>query len=303
MPVVSRVYWKGFLRLSLVTINVEVYSAVDSGADISFRQIHKPSGKRIKYEKVVPGIGAIESSDIVKGYEVDNDSYVLIEPDEIKALKLESERALDLVQFVDADEIDARYFERPYYVRPADEPSTDGFMVIAEALKKSGKVGLGQVTMRGREYLVAISPILEGKGLLMEVLRYDREVREAKPFFDDLPVKDLDTEMVDLASELIERKAAPFDAGAFEDRYAVALKALVEKKAKGAKVVAKTDDDVPRSAEVVDLMEALKKSVSAKATGKGGKSATRGNTKKPASDSATSPSSGRKGSSSRKSAG
>ena len=297
MPVVSRVYWKGFLRLSLVTINIEIYSAVDSGADISFRQIHKPSGKRVKYEKVVPGIGAVESSDIVKGYEVDNDTYVLIEPDEIKALKLESERSLDLVQFVDAEEIDARYFERPYYVRPADEPSTDGFMVIAQALKASGKVGLGQVTMRGREYLAAISPMLDGQGLLMEVLRYDREVRKAKPFFDDLPQKTLDKEMVALASELIERKAAPFDPSAFEDRYAVALKALVEKKAKGAKVVSKTDDDLPRSAEVVDLMEALKKSVG----GKGGKSTSRGGKKSATSDD-TSTTGGRRRSSSRKTA-
>lgn len=268
MPVVARAYWKGFLRLSLVTINVEIYSAVDSGADISFRQIHKPSGKRVKYEKSVPGVGPIESSDIVKGYEVDDDTYVLIEPEEIKALQLESQKSLDLIQFIDASEIDARYYERPYYVMPADEPSTDGYQVIAQALAKAGKVGLGQVTMRGREFLVAIAPIENGKGLLMEILRYDREVRPAKAFFDELPDKKLDKQMVTLASELIEGKAAPFDPAAFEDRYALALRELVEEKAKGRKLVTTTDQDIPASAEVIDLMEALKKSVSGKAAAK-----------------------------------
>ena len=142
MPVVSRAYWKGYLRLSLVTINVEIYSAVEAGAEISFRQIHKPSGQRVKYTKSVPGIGEIDNADIVKGYEVDDDTYVLIEPDEIKALQLESEKSLDLVQFIDAGEIDARYYERPYYVMPADNASTDGYLVIAQALAKPGKVGI-----------------------------------------------------------------------------------------------------------------------------------------------------------------
>lgn len=265
MPVVARAYWKGFLRLSLVTVNVEIFSAVDSGADISFRQIHKPSGKRIKYEKTVPGVGEVKSSDIVKGYEVDDDTYVLIEPDEIKALQLESQKSLDLVQFIDASEIDARYFERPYYVLPADEPSEEGYMVIAQALAASGKVGLGQVTMRGREHLVAVTPMKDGEGLLMEMLRYEREIRPAKAFFDELPEQKLDKEMVSLATELIDRKSAPFDPSVFQDRYQVALKELVDEKAKGRKVVSTKDEDIPASADVIDLMEALKKSVSDKA--------------------------------------
>lgn len=264
MPVVARAYWKGFLRLSLVTINVEIFSAVESSADISFRQIHKPSGQRVKYQKMVPGVGEVESSDIVKGYEVDDDTYVLVEPSELKALQLESQKSLDLVQFIDASEIDARYYERPYYVMPADEPSTDGYLVIAQALAKAGKVGLGQVTMRGREYLVAITPIEDGKGLLMEILRYDREVRPSKAFFDELPDKKIDGELIKLASELISGKSAPFDPTAFEDRYAVALRDLVDEKAKGRKLVTTRDEDVPASAEIIDLMEALKKSVSGK---------------------------------------
>lgn len=264
MPVVARAYWKGFLRLSLVTINVEIFSAVESAADIAFRQIHKPSGQRIKYQKVVPGIGEVETSDIVKGYEVDDDTYVLVEPDELKALQLESQKSLDLIQFIDADEIDARYYERPYYVMPADEPSTDGYQVIAQALAKAGKVGLGQVTMRGREYLVAIAPVENGKGLLMEILRYQREVRPAKAFFDELPEKKIDGELIKLASELINGKSAPFDPGAFEDRYAAALRDLVDEKAKGRKLVTARQEDIPASAEIIDLMDALKKSVSGK---------------------------------------
>jgi DNA end-binding protein Ku len=265
MPVVARAYWKGFLRLSLVTVNVEIYPAIDTSADISFRQIHKPSGQRVRYQKVVPGVGEVESSDIVKGFEIDDDTYVLVEPDEVRALQLESERALDLVQFIDADEIDARYFERPYYVLPADEPSTDGYRVIAAALAAAGKVGLGQVTMRGREYLVAIAPIEDARGLLMEILHYAREIRPAKAFFDELPETKVDKEMVSLATELIARKTAAFDPGAFHDRYAAALRALVEEKAKGRKIVTTTAEELPPSAEVIDLMEALKKSVSGSA--------------------------------------
>ena len=285
MPVVARAYWKGFLRLSLVTVNVEIYPAIDTGSDISFRQIHKPTGQRVRYQKTVPGGGEVDSSDIVKGYEINDDTYVLIEPDEIKALQLESERSLDLIQFIDASEIDARYFERPYYVLPADKPSTDGYRVIAAALAEAGKVGLGQVTMRGREYLVAIAPIENARGLLMEILRYEREIRPAKAFFDELPDTELDKELVSLAAELIERKRAPFDPAAFSDRYSAALRQLVEEKAKGRETVSTTAEELPPSAEIIDLMEALKKSVSGSAKAKRGSTKTApSKSKKPASN-------------------
>ena len=149
-----RAYWKGYLRLSLVTIGVEVYNGVESKSEISFRQIHKPSGKRVNYEKTVSGVGKIQTSDIVKGYEVDKDTYVLIEPEEIDSLKIESKKTIDLVQFVDAKEIDYRYFERPYFVAPADALAGEGFVVIRDALRKTGKLGLAQVTIAGREWLV-----------------------------------------------------------------------------------------------------------------------------------------------------
>ncbi|MGD9785906.1 MAG: Ku protein [Hyphomicrobiaceae bacterium] len=268
MPKKHRAYWKGYLRLSLVTIGVEIYNAVESGSEISFRQIHKPSGKRVNYEKVVQGIGKIENSDIVKGYEVDTDTYVIVEPDEIDALKLESKKTIDLVQFVNADEVDHRYFERPYFVAPADSLAGEGYVVIRDALRKTGKYGLAQVTIGGREWLVAIAPL--GDGLVMEMLRYAGELRDPADFFEEVPTAKPQKEMVDLAVQLIEQKSSVFKPAAFQDRYQVALKALVQEKLKGNKVVAAEDPAVrPSGANVVDLMEALKRSVTQSEPAKG----------------------------------
>src|SRR3954468_7186736 len=158
----GRAYWKGFLRLSLVTIAVEVYNAIDTAADISFNQIHKPTGKRVNYVKTVPGVGPVESKDIVKGYAIDKDTYVTLETEELEGIRLETKKTLDLNEFVDRKEIDPRYFERPYYIVPADEYAAEGYLVIREALREMDKVGIGQVTMSGREYLVAVGPIEKG---------------------------------------------------------------------------------------------------------------------------------------------
>lgn len=258
MPKAARAYWKGFLRLSLVTIGVEIYNAVESKADISFRQIHKPSGKRVNYEKVVAGIGKIDTKDIVKGYEVDKDTYVTLDPEEIDAVKLESKKTIDLVQFVDARDIDYRYFERPYFIAPTDELSGEGYVVIRDALRKTGKVGLAQVTISGREWLVAIAPL--GDGLVMEMLRYAEELRQPEDFFDEVPGAKPDKEMVDLAVQLIGKKSGAFKPEKFEDHYQTALKALVQDKLKGRKIVAH-EQDRPKGGNIVDLMEALKRSV------------------------------------------
>lgn len=255
----ARAYWKGFLRLSLVSIGVEIYSAVESKSDVSFRQIHKPSGRRVKYQKIVQGVGEIENADIVKGYEVDTDTYVTIEPEEIDALKLESKKTIDLAQFVDADEIDYRYFERPYFIVPADEMSGEGYVVIRDALRKTGKVGLAQVTIAGREWLVAISPLEDG--MVMEMLRYAEELRDPADFFDEVPTAKPDKEMVDLAEQLIGKKSAAFSPDKFEDHYQTALKQLVQDKVKGRKIIAPHEEARPKGTNVVDLMEALKKSV------------------------------------------
>jgi DNA end-binding protein Ku len=259
----ARAYWKGYLRLSLVSIAVEIFNGVESKSEISFRQIHKPSGRRVNYEKVVQGVGKIDNADIVKGYEVDTDTYITLDADEIYAHKLESKQTIDLVQFVDAKEIDYRYFERPYFVAPADTLAGEGYVVIRDALRKTGKIGLAQVTIGGREWLVAIAPLEDG--LVMEMLRYADELRDPADFFDEVPNTKPDAEMVELATQLISKKSAPFQADKFEDHYQTALKELVREKLKGNKIVAPHEEARPKGTNVVDLMEALKRSVGGQA--------------------------------------
>ncbi len=257
----ARAYWKGYLRLSLVTIGVELFSAVSSSSRLALHQIHEPSGKRIRYQKVAPGVGPVDNDDIVKGFEVDKDRYVVLEPDELDAIKLESKRSIELVQFVDHCEIDPRYHEKPYYVVPSDdEVAAEGFTVIREALLKAQKVGLGQMAVRGRDYIVAIRPC--GAGLLLETLRYADEIRESDKVFSDIPDIDPSTEMLDLAAELIKRKSAPFSPEAFKSHYAKALRELIAEKQKTGGVSAASEDALPKTGgNVIDLMDALKKSV------------------------------------------
>lgn len=258
----ARAYWQGQIRLALVSIPVEIYSATKTGAKIRFNQIHEPSGKRISYEKVVPGIGPVDRDDIIKGYEISKGEYVLLDEEEIDAVKLESKRTLELVQFVGADEIDPLYYEKPYYVAPKDELAEEAFIVLREALRKAKKVALGQLAMRGSEKLVAIRPC--GKGLLLETLRYAEEVRKGQSFFEEIEDAKPKKELLDLATTLIEQKTAPFDASEYEDRYVEALRKLIDKKAKsksGKAVIEDVEGPSGGGSNVVDLMAALKKSV------------------------------------------
>jgi DNA end-binding protein Ku len=269
----ARAYWQGQIRLALVSIPVEVYPATKSGASISFRQIHEPSGKRINYEKVVQGIGPIDRDEIVKGYEVSKGNYVLLDDEEIEAAKVESKKTLELVQFVEAKEIDVFYFEKPYFVVPADDLAEEAYVVLREALRAAGKVALGQLSVRGREQLVSLKPC--GKGIVLETLRYADEVRRTQSYFSEIPDAKPDKDLLDLATTLIDKKTAPFDASEFHDRYVDALHALIEKKqkSKGKKVL--EDVEEPASgggkSNVIDLMAALKESVGdGKGSGKGG---------------------------------
>lgn len=258
----ARALWKGQLRLSLVSIPVELFSATRSGARISFRQIHKPSGKRIRYEKVVEGIGPVDVDEIVKGYEYEDDKYVLLEPKEVDCIKLETRKTLELVQFVDVSEISPLYYDKPYYLVPTDELAEDAYRVLRDALRTSNKIGLGQLTLRGREYLVAVKPC--GDGLLLETLHYADELRQAEPMFSEISGKNADKDLLEVATTLIERKSAPFDAEVFRDNYSAALKELVKRKVKGkaARVEIEEDERPKRRGDnVVDLMTALKKSL------------------------------------------
>lgn len=258
----ARAYWQGQIRLALVSIPVEIYTATKSGAQIAFHQIHEPSGKRIKYEKVAPGVGPVDPDEIMKGFEYEKGEYVLLEQDEIDAVKLESKKTLELTQFVDADEIDVLYYEKPYFVVPADDLAEEAFIVLREALKRTRKVGLGQLALRGREYVVSLKPC--GRGMVLETLRYADEVNKAQGYFRDIPDQAPDPELLGLAESLIEKKAAKFDPREFHDRYVDALKDLIERKrkAKGRKIIEDKDDGkVDRGSNVVDLMAALKKSL------------------------------------------
>ncbi len=173
----ARAYWTGRIRLSLVSIPVQLFSATKSGNRIAFNQIHEPSGKRIRYEKVVPGVGPVDTGEIVKGYEVDKGKYVLLTDEEIEGVKLEAKRTIDLVQFVGEDEIDPIYFEKPFFIAPEDdEDGQEAYVVLREALKKEKKIGLGQIVVRGQGAIVAIKA--SGKGLMLEMLRYRRRAAE-----------------------------------------------------------------------------------------------------------------------------
>jgi DNA end-binding protein Ku len=256
----ARAYWKGQIRLALVSIPVEIFTATKSGAAIAFNQIHEPTGKRIRYEKVVDGVGAVSADEIVKGYQVEKGNYVLLEDEEIEAVKLESKKTLELTQFVDADEIDVLYFEKPYYVVPADDLAEEAYIVLREALRRTRKVAIGQLALRGREYVVSLKPC--GRGIVLETLRYADEVHKAQGYFRDIEDAKPDEDLLDLAETLINKKAAKFDPDKFHDRYIDALRDLIERKRKGHTISTDDDDKAPQKAmNVVDLMAALKKSI------------------------------------------
>ncbi|WP_114227015.1 MULTISPECIES: Ku protein [Sphingomonas] len=257
----ARPAWRGQIKLALVSIPVEIYSATKSGAAIAFHQIHEPSGKRIKYEKVVPGIGPVSTDDIVKGYEVSKGEYVLLEPEEIESVKLESRKTLDLVQFVDVGDVDAIYYDKPYFVVPADDLAEEAYIVVRDALRAARKIGIGQLAMRGQEYVVALKPC--GRGMLLETLRYADEVNKAASYFREIEDAKPDPDLLDLAATLIEKKSGDFDPQEFHNRYVDALKGLIEqkRKSKGELVIQDPEDGKAPKSNVIDLMAALKKSL------------------------------------------
>jgi DNA end-binding protein Ku len=258
----ARPAWRGQIRLALVAIPVEIFPATKSGASIAFHQVHEPSGKRVKYEKVVPGIGPVNVDEIVKGFEVSKGEYVLLEPEEIEAVKLESRKTLELTQFVDYGDIDAIYYDKPYYVVPADDLAEEAFVVLREALRTAKKVGVGQLAMRGQEYVVSLKPC--GRGMVLETLRYSDEVNKAASYFREIGDAKPDADLLDLAATLIAKKASSFDPAEFHNRYVDALKLLIEqkRKKKGGLVIQDDDKSDPaKGSNVIDLMAALKKSL------------------------------------------
>jgi len=255
----ARSYWQGQIRLALVSIPVQVFSATKSAARVSFNQIHKPTGKRIRYEKVVPGVGAVDPDDIVKGYEVEKGKYVLITDEEIEDVKLEAKHTIDLVQFVDEGAVDPMYFEKPYFVAPdEDDVASEAYVVLRDALKQSKKIGLGQLVARGQASVVALRP--HGKGLMIETLRYADELQNSEQYFSGVPGAKPEKELLSLATELIKRKAAEFDPKAFKNQYDLALRELIDAKMEHRKP--QEIEEPQLGAKVINLMDALKRSVS-----------------------------------------
>jgi DNA end-binding protein Ku len=254
-----RAFWTGNLRLSLVNIPVRLYPATNTERKIELHQIHEPSGKRIRYQKVAPGVGAVVNEDITKGYEYEKGKYVLLDQKEIDELKLESKQTIELVRFVEPSAIDARYFERPYYLLPDGEAAEEGYAIMLKALKQADKVGVGQFILRGQGNIIALKPC--GRGLLLEILRHSDEVKSADAFFKEVPEVKVDKEALELAVELIERKSGAFEPEKFKDEYTEAVWELINAKLEHRKPAIVTEE--LGTAKVINIMDALKKSVKA----------------------------------------
>ena len=254
-----RAFWTGNLRLSLVTIPIRLYPATSSERKIELHQIHEPTGKRIRYQKVAPGVGPVESEEIIKGYEYEKGKYVLLDQKEIDELKLESKQTIELVRFVEPSAIDPRYYERPYYLLPDGDAGEEGYVIMQKALKQSNKVGIGQLILRGQSNIVALEPC--GRGLLLEILRHADEVKAADAFFEEVPEVKVDKEALELAIELIERKAGKFEPDKLKDEYTEAVWELINAKIEHRAPTVVTGE--APSAKVINIMDALKKSVKA----------------------------------------
>jgi DNA end-binding protein Ku len=258
----ARPYWSGHIQISLVSFGVKLFTATESKSEIRFHQLSRKTGERIKYQKTSAGEeGAVENSDIVKGYEYTKGQYVTIEPEEIENLRVPSRHTMEVKQFVSESEIDPAYFEKPYFVVPDGDAQAEAFAVVREALRKTQKVALGKIAFSGREHLVAISAPTDESlpGMMAYVMRYSEELRNPAGYFAEIKAVAVEEDQLALAEELIKRKSGKFDPEKFKDEYEVALKALVEAKVQHAPVP--QEEPAQKSAKVVNLMDALRKSV------------------------------------------
>lgn len=258
-----RANWKGFLRLSLVTCPVALYPATSDSDKVSFNQLNRKTGNRIKYEKVDSVTGEeVANEDIIKGYKVDADAYVEVSKDELDDIALESTHTIEIDEFVPKADIDNRYLIRPYYLVPDGKVGHDAFAVIRETARSMNKVAIGRVVLTNREHIIALEPL--GKGLVGTLLRYPYEVRSEKEYFDDIQDIKVTKEMLDLANHIVAKKSAPFEPENFADHYETALIDLINRKRTGQLIPAKT---VPKRGDnVINLMDALKRSLTNEAT-------------------------------------
>jgi DNA end-binding protein Ku len=253
-----RANWKGFLRLSLVTCPVALYPATSDSEKVSFNQINRKTGHRIKYAKVDADTGEeVANEDIVKGYKVDTDTYIEVTKDELDDIALESTHTIEIDEFVPKTDIDNRYLIRPYYLVPDGKVGHDAFAVIRETIRSMNKVAIGRVVLTNREHIIALEPL--GKGLMGTLLRYPYEVRSEKDYFDDVHDVKVTKDMLDLAKHIVEQKSGSFEPEAFEDHYETALTDLINKKRSGIRLPARA---APKTGgNVINLMDALKRSL------------------------------------------
>ncbi len=256
-----RPYWSGQIQISLVSFGVSLFTATDSKSDIRFHQISRKTGERIRHQKVSSEEGPVENSDIVKGYEYAKGQYVTIEPEEIEHLRLPTRKAIEVAQFVDAKEINPEFFEKPYFVAPSDDIQSEAFAVVRRALQDTGKVALGKISFSGREHIVALAPYPDNDlpGMMAYLLRYSDELRKPADFFGNIKKSNVDEDQLSLAEMLIKRKTATFDPSKFKDQYEAALRELVE--AKVSNVPLPQEEPAPKTAKVINLMDALRKSI------------------------------------------
>ncbi len=251
-----RAYWKGYLRLSLVSCPIQLFPATSEREKVHFHQINRKTGDRIRYRKVDAESGReVAAEDIVKAYEVSKGHYIELKPEELEAVELESTRIIDIDQFVPKKEIDELHIGNPYYIVPDGEVGSQAFAVIREAIKKEGMVALGKVVFTNREHVIALEP--RDKGLMGVTLRYPYEVRNSKDYFEDIPNETVPKDMLELATHIVHTKAGHFKPEHFEDRYESALRELIKRKQQGKPI------EAPRQrepAKVIDLMEALRRS-------------------------------------------
>ena len=268
----ARPYWSGQLRISLVAFGVKLFTATEAKSEIRFHQLSRKTGERIKYQKTAGGGDAgsggeqvaspVTMSDIVKGYEYRKGEYVQIEPKEIENLRVPSKTTIDLTQFVDVEEVDPEFYEKPYFVVPENDAQAEAFAVVRRALAETKKVALGKIAFGGREHLVAISPSGDDAmpGMMAYTMRYAEELKKRAEFFGEIKKVAVDGDQLDLAKELIKRKASKFEPEKFKDEYELALRAMVEAKVNNVSP-AEEETPAPKAGKVINLMDALRKSV------------------------------------------
>ncbi len=262
----ARPYWTGNLQISLVSFGVSLYVATETKSQITFHQISRRTGERIRHQKVLESAienneatTAVEKDEIVKGYEYQKGQYVIIEPSELENLRVPSKHTIAVSQFVDKADLNPEYVEKPYFVLPENDSQAESFNVIREALVKTGKAAIGKVAFSGRENIIAVVPAGD-RGMMAYTLRYQNEMRNQNDYFRDIKATSVDTDSLELAETLIKRMSSRFDISKYEDGYEVALKALVEAKVHNLPIPTE-EAPRPQTGKVINLMDALRKSI------------------------------------------